>query len=85
MFYTIRANHKIYEVSAHAAARMRERDIAEEMVIITLEEGSLYLQHHGIDRYEYEFVEEDRVRIIQVAVDEPNRIIVSVIEDTDPR
>jgi hypothetical protein len=85
VFYNIRANHKTYEVSEHAADRMRERDIAEDMVIITLEEGSLYLQHHRIDRYEYEFVEEDRVRIIQVAVNEPNRIIVSVIEDTESR
>ena len=85
MLYTIRANHKVYEVSEHAVERMNERGISEEMVITTLEHGTLFLQYHGVDRYEKEFVDEDSVRIIQVAVNENYRIVVSVIDDSEAR
>jgi Domain of unknown function (DUF4258) len=84
MAFIIRANNKDYVVGDHAARRMRERFISEEMVIETLQRGDMTQQPHGVDLYEYTlfFEETQETVIIQVAVIEEKRFIKSVIDDT---
>lgn len=84
MTFIIRANNKDYTVGDHAARRMRERYISEEMVIETLERGDVMQQPYGVDLYEYTFFFEETSEtiIIQVAVIEGERFIKSVIDDT---
>lgn len=83
--FIIHANNKDYMVSDHAAKRMRERFISEELIIETLENGTVFTQAHGIDLYEHEIYDIylEAMIIVRVAVDEENRVIVSVIDDTD--
>jgi len=83
--FLIRANNKDYTVGDHAARRMRERFILEEMVISTLENGAMTEQSHGTDLYEHQVYDEilEAIVIVRVVVDESNRIIVSVIDETD--
>jgi hypothetical protein len=85
MSYTIHANQKDYEVTPHAANRMLERGITEEMVINTLENGEITEQEHGTDLYEYQSydLEWDDIVIVRVVVDEEDQIIVTVIDVTD--
>ena len=82
MTYQITANNKEYTVSYHAAQRMLQRFISEEMMIITLEHGTLIEQTHGIDLYEYEYNDDSEIRVIRVTVDEDARVIVTVIEES---
>ena len=58
MAFIIRANNKDYEVSLHAANRMMQRGISEEMVVATLEYGEFYQQAHGTDLYEYQLYDD---------------------------
>jgi hypothetical protein len=85
MTFTIRANNKEYVVGDHAARRMRERFITEDMIIKALENGTIHLQPHGVDLYEYEyfFEETGEYIVVQVAVLEENQFIKSVIDVTD--
>ncbi|MDX2139256.1 MAG: DUF4258 domain-containing protein [Chloroflexota bacterium] len=82
MDYIIHANNKDYIVTYHAAKRMFQRFIDEQLVIETLEQGDLIEQSHGTDLYEYAIDIGDKVLILQVTVDEQERTIVSVIDDT---
>ena len=85
MAYIIRANNKNYTVSVHAAKRMVQRFIPEEMVIETLENGTIMEQAHGTDLYEHSIFDptlEDMI-IVRVIVDETTRTIVSVIDDNE--
>jgi hypothetical protein len=63
------------------------RNISEQMLIDTIEQGTLTIQDHGTDLYEMEFdLEDEHIwLIIQVVVDEFERIIVSIIDDTEPK
>lgn len=85
MTYTIYANNKAYTVIDHAARRMLERFISEEMIIETLERGALIEQPHGTDLYEHQIYDEyaEDIRIIRVAVDEVTKEIKSVIDDSN--
>jgi hypothetical protein len=87
MAYTIRANNKDYTVSDHAARRMRERYIPEEMVVEALENGVWVAQPHHTDLYEHEIYDDilDTMIIVRVVVDEKTRTIVSVIDDTESK
>ncbi|MBC8170067.1 MAG: DUF4258 domain-containing protein [Anaerolineae bacterium] len=84
MAFIIRANHKDYTVTYHAAQRMLERYISEEMIIDTLENGELIEQAHGIDLYKLPIYEDilEAMVIVRIAVEETSRTIVSVIDDT---
>jgi hypothetical protein len=83
--FIIHANNKDYTVGIHAARRMRERFIPEDMVIETLESGTVVEQPHGTDLYERQIYDEtlETSVIVRVIVDEKNRTIVSVIDDTE--
>lgn len=85
MAFIIRANNKDYTVGDHAARRMIERFIPEEMVVETLENGTMTEQPHGTDLYECEIYDTtlEAVVIVRVVVDEETKIIVSVIDDTE--
>jgi hypothetical protein len=85
MVYIIRANNKTYTVSPHAAMRMLQRYISEEMLVEALENGAIIEQEHGIDVYETRLFDEvlEQTVIVQVAVDEETETIVSVIDDTE--
>lgn len=85
MAYVLRANNKDYTVSDHARHRMIERSIPEEMIIATLENGSLIEQPHGNDRYEYQLYDADLedIILVQVIVDEASRTIVTVMDVTE--
>jgi hypothetical protein len=84
MPYVLRANGKDYEVTAHAARRMVQRAIPEAMVIETVEQGTVTEQPHGTDLYEHQIYDTtlDEMVIVRVVVDEENRRIISVIDDT---
>ncbi len=84
MVYTLRANNQTYTIGDHAARRMRERFITEEMVIAALENGTITEQAHGVDLYEYPFFFEatEETIIVQVAVLIEKCFIKSVIDDT---
>jgi hypothetical protein len=83
--YLIRIRNIEYEVSVHAAKRMLQRFISEEMVIETVEQGMLIDQPHGIDLYEHQLYdpEDQQMRIIRIAVNLNERTIVSVFDDED--
>ena len=85
--YTITANNKTYIVLEHAARRMLQRDIKEEWVVETLENGDVTEQPNGRDSYELQKWIEDYQEwiIIQVIVNEDRLIIVSVIDDTEDK
>ena len=72
-------------MSPHAANRMLMRGITEEMVIETLENGTVNSEAHGPDKYEHQlFVEDWSVYVIvQVVVNEEKLLIVTVIDDTE--
>jgi len=82
--FIILANQKNYTVTDHAALRMMQRGISEQMIINVLEHGSVTTQPHENDLYEHQiYVEEwGEMLIIQVVVDEDNREIRTVIDDT---
>jgi hypothetical protein len=84
MTFIIRANNKDYIVSSHAAERMMQRFITEEMVIQTLENGTLTQQARGTDLYEHQIFDEtlEEYVIVRVAVDEEAHLIVTVIDHT---
>jgi hypothetical protein len=50
---TIAANNN-YTLTEYALRRMLQRDIAESQIITTIDEGDLYAQDNGRDRYEKE-------------------------------
>ena len=83
--FIIYANNKAYTVSEHAVRRMVERDIPELWVVETLEEGAVSTQGHGIDLYEHQIEDAmyNQIIIVQVVVNEGQRIIISVIDDTE--
>jgi hypothetical protein len=83
--YNIVANNKTYEITDHAAERMMIRELSQAMIIETLEVGDLIHQRNGRDRYELQFDAGEKFIIIQVIVDEPNRCIVTVIDDTQDK
>ncbi|MDX1993610.1 MAG: DUF4258 domain-containing protein [bacterium] len=85
MAFTIVANNKTYTIIDHAALRMLERDITEQMVIDVLENGMLTTQPHGRDVYEAEIVHPDlgETLVVQVVIDEAKRIILTVIDITE--
>ncbi len=84
MAFTIRANHKTYAVTVHAARRMNKWDINEQEIVDTMESGSFTEQPHGNDLYEKEFASTTAaLKVVQVIVDEENRTIVSVIDVSD--
>lgn len=84
--YTIIANNKTYRVSNHAAYRMIERNIHEEWLIETLEQGDMTTQVNGRDKYEFQKWIEDWQEwlILQVIVREDVLLIITVIDDTEP-
>jgi uncharacterized protein DUF4258 len=84
MSFILRANNKDYTVSDHAARRMLERFISEEIVIETLENGALIEQEQGNDAYEHQIYDEtlEDIIIVRVVVDEENGQIVTVIDFT---
>lgn len=84
MAFIIRANNKDYLVSDHAAQRMLQRFITEEMIVETLENGTLIEQSQGTDLYEHQIYDDilESVIIVLVIVDEIAQIIVTVIDDT---
>lgn len=85
MAFIIQANNKAYTVTDHAALRMLQRYISEALVVQTLEKGSIMEQPHGTDLYEYETFDEtlEAVIVIQVVVNEDEKTIVSVIDNTE--
>lgn len=84
MAYMIKASNKEYLITQHAASRMLQRGISEAWVILTLENGTITEQPHGTDMFEYSIYDDRWAEtiIIQVVVDENNRIIVTVISYT---
>jgi hypothetical protein len=84
MAYIIKASNKDYIVSPHAAARMLQRGISEELVILTLENGTITVQSHGTYLFEYSLYDDawEEMITIQVVVDENNQIIVTVVDQT---
>lgn len=74
-------NRKRYTVGAHAAKRMIQRAISEEMIIRTMEEGSINELYHS-DHYEHAFFDEtlNETIVIRVVVDERQRFIRTVID-----
>lgn len=85
MTFPLIANRKTYTVSDHAAERMIQRFISEPMIVETLEHGAVIEQEHGIDLYEHQIDDGDEWLIIQVAVDEEKRVIVTVIDGSQPK
>ncbi|HEX2619703.1 MAG TPA: DUF4258 domain-containing protein [Phototrophicaceae bacterium] len=84
MGFVIHASHKAYTVSYHAARRMMQRYISEDMVIATLENGALNHQPQGLDVYRY-LIDDDLLEttvMVRVVVNESTRMIVSVIDET---
>ena len=83
--YIIHANNKAYTVSPHAAMRMVQRFIPEEMIIEALENGTVTEQAHGSDLYERQIYDDalEAVIVVRVVVDEETGTIVTVIDDTE--
>lgn len=83
--YRIFANQTDYWVTSHAARRMLQRGITDEMVIDVLENGEMTSQPHGTDLYGKEVYDElsEEWLFIEVVVDEMNHIIVTVIDNSD--
>jgi hypothetical protein len=77
-------NRKRYTVGAHAAKRMMQRAISEDMIIRTMEEGSINELYHS-DLYEHAFYDEalGEMFVIRVVVDEQRRFIRTVIDLSD--
>lgn len=84
--YTIRANNKTYRVGDHAAYRMIQRNIQEEWLIETLEQGDMTSQANERDKYELQKWIDDWQEwlILQVIVKEDVLLIITVIDDTIP-
>ena len=53
MVFILRANQRNYVVSEHAAKRMIERFISEELIVAVLEYGTAIDQPHGRVLYEH--------------------------------
>jgi len=83
--YIIHANNKAYTVSPHAAMRMVQRFIVEEMIIETLQNGTVIEQAQGNDLYEHQIYDDtlEAFIVVHVVVDEETRTIVTVIDDTE--
>jgi hypothetical protein len=84
MPFEIWVNRKRYTVGAHAAKRMIQRAISEEMVIRTLEEGAINTLYHS-DHYEHAFYDDtlQETVVLRVVVDEQRRFIRTVIDLSD--
>ncbi|MBC7812377.1 MAG: DUF4258 domain-containing protein [Burkholderiales bacterium] len=87
MTHIIRAHNIDYIVRVHALDNMRERFISDELVIKTLEEGELIEQAHGNDLCELHYFDDyfQEIVVIRVAVNEPQKAIITVIDDTRPK
>jgi len=85
MVFILRANQRNYVVSEHAAKRMIERFISEELIVAVLEYGTVIDQPHGRVLYEHSVDDEiiEGVIIIGVVVDETTNTIVTVIDNTE--
>ena len=85
MTFSIHVNKRNYTVSDHAAQRMLERFIPEELVIATLANGTITKQPHGTDQYEHQIYDEilEGIVIVRVIVNEKTRTIISVIDSTE--
>jgi hypothetical protein len=81
--YELTANNKRYTIIEHAAERMLQRGITDEMVIDTMENGDVITQPNGRDRYEKEIdLPDGSYMIVQVIVEENEKEIITIIDYT---
>jgi hypothetical protein len=79
MAYTLTVNRIEYLVSDHAAERMMLREITDEMIIMTIENGDMIEQKNGRYRFEYD-IESGRIIIVVADLDLLPREIVTVFD-----
>ncbi len=84
MAFTLQVHRKTYLVGDHAARRMIECGISEDMIVRTLEDGLIIDQNHHSDLYEHTFYDDllQDTFTIRVVVDEVQRLIMTVIDLT---